>query len=84
MKPGDFVEKYLRVDEDHDYVLKSSPCAFLDSENYCSIYEARPKGVPRISPHQPKKDGPDHGPDSQEHFSLSSGIRDGRAVEKNL
>src|ERR1700748_364477 len=26
MKPGDFVEKYLRIDEDKDYVLKSSPC----------------------------------------------------------
>lgn len=43
VKPGDFVEKYLRIDEDKDYVLKSSPCPFLDAENYCSIYESRPK-----------------------------------------
>src|SRR5258708_2172695 len=41
IKPGDFIEKYLRVDEDRDYVLKSSPCAFLGTDNYCSIYEAR-------------------------------------------
>ncbi|HYI77204.1 MAG TPA: YkgJ family cysteine cluster protein, partial [Chryseolinea sp.] len=39
IKPGDLVEKYLRIDEDDDYVLKSSPCAFLDAENYCTIYE---------------------------------------------
>jgi uncharacterized protein len=54
MKPGDFVERYLRVDEDHDHVLKSSPCAFLDSENYCSIYEARPKAC-REYPHTNRK-----------------------------
>src|SRR5688500_524833 len=36
IKPGDFIEKYLRVDEDNDYVLKSSPCPFLDADNYCS------------------------------------------------
>src|SRR6187549_3006466 len=29
MKPGDFIQKYLRVDEDKDFVLKSSPCPFL-------------------------------------------------------
>jgi len=54
MKPGDFVEKYLRVDEDRDHVLKSSPCPFLDSENYCSIYEARPKAC-REYPHTNRK-----------------------------
>jgi len=43
IKPGDFVEKYLRIDEEKDYVLKSSPCPFLDDENYCGIYENRPK-----------------------------------------
>ncbi len=54
MKPGDFVEKYLRVDEDNDYVLKSSPCAFLGADNYCSIYEARPKAC-REYPHTDRK-----------------------------
>jgi uncharacterized protein len=54
IKPGDFVEKYLRIDDDNDYVLKTSPCAFLDDENYCSIYEARPKAC-REYPHTNRK-----------------------------
>jgi Fe-S-cluster containining protein len=54
MKPGDFIEKYLRVDEDKDYVLKSSPCPFLDSENYCKVYEDRPKAC-REYPHTDRK-----------------------------
>ncbi len=43
MKPGDFIEKYLRIDEDKDYVLKSSPCPFLDEDNRCRVYQDRPK-----------------------------------------
>jgi len=54
MRPGDFVEKYLRVDDDLDYVLKSSPCTFLDGENYCSIYQDRPKAC-REYPHTDRK-----------------------------
>jgi uncharacterized protein len=54
LRPGDFIEKYLRVDEDSDYVLHSSPCPFLDGENYCSIYEARPKAC-REYPHTNRK-----------------------------
>ena len=54
MKPGDFVEKYLRIDEDKDYVLKSSPCPFLDSDNYCSVYNDRPKAC-REYPHTDRK-----------------------------
>jgi hypothetical protein len=54
MKPGDFIEKYLRIDEDKDFVLKSSPCAFLGADNYCSIYEARPKAC-REYPHTDRK-----------------------------
>ncbi|MBS1507881.1 MAG: YkgJ family cysteine cluster protein [Bacteroidetes bacterium] len=54
VKPGDFIEKYLRVDEDKDYVLKSSPCPFLDTDNYCSIYESRPKAC-REYPHTDRK-----------------------------
>lgn len=29
MKEGDFVATYLRLDEDNDYVVKQSPCPFL-------------------------------------------------------
>jgi Fe-S-cluster containining protein len=54
IKPGDFIETYLRIDEDRDYVLKSSPCPFLDAENYCSVYEARPKAC-REYPHTDRK-----------------------------
>ena len=54
MKPGDFIEKYLRIDEDNDFVLKSSPCPFLDSENYCTVYDDRPKAC-REYPHTDRK-----------------------------
>jgi Fe-S-cluster containining protein len=54
MKPGNFIEKYLRIDEDKDYVLKSSPCPFLDSDNYCSVYDDRPKAC-REYPHTNRK-----------------------------
>lgn len=54
IRPGAFVEKYLRIDEDNDYVLKSSPCPFLDEENYCTIYEDRPKAC-REYPHTDRK-----------------------------
>lgn len=50
VKPQQFVKQYLRVDEDGDHVLKQVPCAFLDSENYCLIYEVRPKAC-REYPH---------------------------------
>jgi Fe-S-cluster containining protein len=54
MKPGDFIEKYLKIDEDQDYVLKQSPCAFLDADNYCTIYEDRPNAC-REYPHTDRK-----------------------------
>src|SRR6187402_2642237 len=53
-KPGDFIEKYLRIDEDNDYVLKSSPCPFLHDDNYCGIYDVRPKAC-REYPHTDRK-----------------------------
>jgi len=49
-KPQQFIEQYLRIDEDKDYVLRSVPCTFLDAENYCMIYEVRPKAC-REFPH---------------------------------
>jgi uncharacterized protein len=54
MRPGDFQEKYLRVDEDGDLVLKSSPCPFLGDDNYCHVYEHRPKAC-REYPHTDRK-----------------------------
>jgi hypothetical protein len=54
MKPGTFIEKYLRIDEDNDYVLKSSPCPFLGHDNHCSVYDNRPKAC-REYPHTDRK-----------------------------
>ncbi len=42
MKEGDFIETYLQLDEDGDYVTKKIPCPFLGTDNYCTIYENRP------------------------------------------
>ncbi len=42
MKEGDFIDTYLRLDEDGDYVTKNTPCPFLGINNYCTIYENRP------------------------------------------
>lgn len=54
MRPGDFIEKYLKVDEDRDYVLQSSPCPFLGEDNLCSVYDSRPKAC-REYPHTDRK-----------------------------
>ena len=50
IKPSEFSQKYLRIDEDRDYVLQSVPCTFLGEDNYCSIYDVRPKAC-REFPH---------------------------------
>jgi Fe-S-cluster containining protein len=54
MKPGDFIQKYLFMDEEGDFVLQQAPCPFLDKENYCSIYENRPTAC-REYPHTNRK-----------------------------
>lgn len=54
LKPQEVVSRYLRIDEDGDYVFQSMPCPFLCSDNYCSIYENRPKAC-REYPHTDRK-----------------------------
>ena len=54
LKPADFIHQYLKVDEDGDYVLQSSPCPFLDGDNYCSVYKDRPTAC-REYPHTNRK-----------------------------
>ena len=54
MRPGEFIEKYLRIDEDRDFVLKSSPCPFLMEDNTCQVYDDRPKAC-REYPHTDRK-----------------------------
>jgi len=54
MKQKQFIDAYLRLDEENDYVLQSVPCTFLGADNYCSIYEVRPKAC-REFPHTDRK-----------------------------
>ncbi|RAJ09989.1 YkgJ family cysteine cluster protein [Arenibacter echinorum] len=54
MKPQKFIDQFLRLDEENDYVLQSVPCTFLGADNYCSIYEVRPKAC-REFPHTDRK-----------------------------
>ncbi|MFC5681540.1 YkgJ family cysteine cluster protein [Flavobacterium sp. MAHUQ-51] len=53
-KPQQFIEQYLRIDEDNDYVLQKVPCSFLDTDNTCFIYDVRPKAC-REFPHTDRK-----------------------------
>ena len=54
IKPSEVIDKYLRIDEDNDYVYKEMPCPFLANDNYCFIYEDRPKAC-REYPHTDRK-----------------------------
>ncbi len=54
MKPGDFIQTYLHMDEDGDFVLNVAPCPFLDADNYCTIYNDRPRAC-REYPHTNRK-----------------------------
>jgi Fe-S-cluster containining protein len=54
VRPSDFIAQYLHQDEEGDYVLNTAPCTFLDSDNYCSIYEDRPSAC-REYPHTDRK-----------------------------
>lgn len=54
LKPQEVIATYLKIDEDNDYVFKSIPCPFLDEENYCSVYQDRPKAC-REYPHTDRK-----------------------------
>jgi len=54
IKPSELTGKYLRLDEDNDYVFKSMPCPFLDADNYCKIYENRPRAC-RDYPHTDRR-----------------------------
>jgi len=54
MKSVDLISQYLKIDEDGDYVFRTIPCPFLLPDNYCSIYESRPKAC-REYPHTDRK-----------------------------
>jgi Fe-S-cluster containining protein len=48
MKEGAFIEQYLELDTEGDYVLQSLPCPFLGEGNACTIYEERPSDCRRF------------------------------------
>ena len=48
MRESDFIETYLKVDEEGDFVVRSTPCPFLGADNFCGIYEQRPSDCHRF------------------------------------
>ena len=48
LKESVFIDTYLNLDSDGDYVVKTAPCPFLGSDNYCSIYDQRPRDCYRF------------------------------------
>lgn len=43
IRPSEFTEKYCLLDRDNDFVFRTQPCPFLLPDNYCRIYDVRPK-----------------------------------------
>lgn len=54
MKPSEFTDRYLHLDEEGDYVFRFTPCPFLGKDNCCSVYENRPRAC-REYPHTDRK-----------------------------
>ena len=54
LRPAELVERHLHLDGEGDYVLNVAPCPFLGPDNYCSVYEARPRAC-REYPHTDRK-----------------------------
>ncbi len=48
MKESVFIETYLQLDNEGDYVVQSTPCPFLGVGNACTIYEVRPSDCARF------------------------------------
>ena len=54
LKEHQFISHYLQRDEDDFWVLQETPCPFLDTDNYCFIYDIRPKACAEY-PHTDRK-----------------------------
>ncbi len=48
MKEGAFIDKFLQLDDEGDYVVQFKPCPFLGQDNRCSIYDVRPSDCARF------------------------------------
>ena len=75
-KPQQFIDQYLRIDEDHDYVLQSVPCTFLGADNACFIYDVRPKAC-REFPHTDRKKA-----NAAPHTARDQGFRHSHTLER--
>jgi uncharacterized protein len=63
IKPTNFKQQFTQHDEDGDLVINQTPCPFLGADNYCSIYDVRPKAC-KAYPHT---DGYDFGKNLKLH-----------------
>lgn len=54
IKESEFIDQYVETDEDGDFVFNSHPCPFLLPDNYCLVYENRPRAC-RDYPHTDRK-----------------------------
>jgi len=48
IRESELIDQYLLLDEDGDFVVKSKPCPFLDSDHTCRIYDVRPSDCARF------------------------------------
>jgi uncharacterized protein len=48
LKESVFIDTYLALDKEGDYVVKQNPCPFLGEDNACSIYDQRPSDCHRF------------------------------------
>lgn len=48
LKESVFIDQYVKIDDEGDYVLQTKPCPFLGDNNHCSIYEDRPSDCKRF------------------------------------
>lgn len=54
MTSRNFMDQYITLDADNDFVFNRTPCPFLGSDNYCAVYNDRPKAC-REYPHTNRK-----------------------------
>ncbi len=54
MKLADFYSQFIMADEDDDLVFADHPCPFLQPDNYCMVYDSRPRAC-REYPHTDRK-----------------------------
>ena len=48
MRESEFIDTYLQIDNEGDYVVKQVPCPFLGQDNHCAIYDVRPSDCARF------------------------------------